>query len=64
MGFSPQAGQIDPEAIIVAFNREGVRLALQVAVPAKDQAVGMPEVGAEGDINPAIITRASVALSG
>ena len=50
MGFAPQAGQINAQAIVVTFDREGVRLALQVAVLGEDQAVGMPEVGAEGDV--------------
>ena len=50
MGLAAQPGQIDPEAVVVAFDGEGVRLALQVPVPGEDQAVGVPEVGAEGDV--------------
>ena len=50
MGFAPQPGEIDAEAIVVAFNREGMRLALQMTVLGEDQAVGVPEVGAEDDV--------------
>lgn len=51
MGFAAQSGQVDAEAIVVAFDGEGVGFALQVAVLGKDQTVGMPEVGAEGDVD-------------
>jgi hypothetical protein len=50
MGFAPQAGEIDAEAIIVAFDGEGVGLALQMTVLGEDQAIGVPEVGAESDV--------------
>ena len=50
MSFAPQPGEIDPEAIVVAFDREGMSLALQMPVLGEDQAVGVPEVGAEGDV--------------
>lgn len=50
MGFAPQPGEIDAQTIVVAFNGKGVRLALQMAVPGKDQAVGVPEVRAEGGV--------------
>ena len=50
MGFAAQSGQVDAEAIIVAFDGEGVGFALQMAVLGKNQTVGMPEVGAEGDV--------------
>ena len=50
MGFSAETGEIDPQAVVVAFDGEGVGLALEVAVAGEDQAVGMPEVGAEGDV--------------
>ena len=50
MGFAPQAGEINAEAIIVTFNGEGVGLALQMARLGEDQAVGVPEIGAEGDV--------------
>ena len=50
MGFAPQPGEIDAQPIVVAFNRKGVRLALQMALLGKDQAVGVPEVRAEGDM--------------
>ena len=50
MGFTPQAGKIDAEAIIVAFDGESVSFALEVTVRGEDQAVGVPKVGAEGDV--------------
>ena len=50
MRFAPQPGEIDPEAIVMAFDREGVGFALQMTVLGKDQAVGVPKVGAEGDV--------------
>ena len=50
MGFTAQPGEIDAEAIIVAFDGEGVGFALPMAVLGKDQTVGVPEVGAEGDV--------------
>ena len=50
MGFSAEPGEIDSQAVVVAFDGEGVGLALKVAVAGEDQAVGMPEVGAEGDV--------------
>ena len=50
MGSAPQPSQINPEAIVVALDRESVGLALQVAVLRENQSVGVPEVGAEGDV--------------
>ena len=50
VGLATEAGEIDTEAIVVAFDGEGVGLALQMAVAGEDQAIGMPEVGAEGDV--------------
>ena len=50
MGLATEAGEVNPEALVVAFDGEGMGLALQVAVPGKDQAVGVPEVGTEGDV--------------
>jgi hypothetical protein len=50
MGFAPQACQVAPQAVIVTFYGIGVRLALQVVLSGEDDAVGMPEVGAEGDL--------------
>ena len=50
MGFAPQPGEINPQAVVMAFDGEGVRFALQMLVAGKDQAVGMPEVGAESDV--------------
>ena len=50
MGSASQPDEIDAEAMVVAFNREGVRLPLQMAAPGEDQAVGVPEVRAEGDV--------------
>jgi hypothetical protein len=40
MSFASPSGEVDAEAIVVAFNRKGVRLALQMAVPGEDQTVG------------------------
>ena len=50
MGFTTQTGEIDAETIVVAFDGEGMGFALPVAVLGKDQAVGVPEAGAEGDV--------------
>ena len=49
MGFSAEPGKIDSQAVVVAFDGEGAGLALEVPMVGKDQAVGMPEVGAEGE---------------
>ena len=45
-----EAGQIAPDAVVQAFDGEGVRLALDMVLAAEDFGVGMPEVGAEGDV--------------
>ena len=50
MGFTAEAGEINAQAVVVTFDRKGVRLALQVPVLGEDQTVGVPEVGAEGDV--------------
>ena len=50
VGLAPPAGQIDPEAVVVTFAGEAMSLALQMALRGEDQAVGVPEVGAEGDV--------------
>ena len=50
MGFAAEAGEVDTEAVVVTFDGEGVSLALQMPLPGKDQAVGVPEVGAEADV--------------
>ena len=50
MGFAAKAGEVDAEAVVVTLDGEGVGFALQVVVPGKDYAVGVPEVGAEGDM--------------
>jgi len=49
MGFAPQPGEIYARTIVVAFDGKTVRFALEMTVPGEDQAVGMPEVRAEGD---------------
>ena len=50
MGFASPAGKIDAEAIIVTFDGEGVGFALEMTVLGEDQAIGVPEVGAESDV--------------
>ena len=50
MGLAAEAGEVNAEAVVVTFDGEGVGLALQVAVLGEDQTVGVPEVGAEGDV--------------
>ena len=50
VGLATEAGEVDTEAIVVAFDGEGVGLALQRAMPGEDQALGRPEVGAEGAV--------------
>ena len=50
MRFAAQAGQIDAEPVVVAFDGEGVGLALEVLLLGEDQAVGVPEIGAVGDV--------------
>ena len=50
MSLSSQAGQVNPNAIVAAFYREGVCFALEMPVPTEDLPVGVPEVGAEGDV--------------
>ena len=50
MGLATEAGEIDADAIVVAFDGEGVGLALQMMVALEDQAIGVPEVGAEADV--------------
>ena len=43
---APQTGQITARSAVVAFYREGVRLALEMLMLLKDYAMRMPEVGA------------------
>ena len=50
MGFAAEAGEINPQAVVMAFDGEGVGLALQMTGLGKGQAIGVPEVGAEGDV--------------
>jgi hypothetical protein len=50
MGFPAKTSQIAAQAIVVAFYGEGVRLALKVPVLLKDDPIGMPEIGAKGDV--------------
>ena len=50
MSLAAQAGEIDSEPVVVAFDGEGVRLALHMPVLGENQAVGVPEVRAEGDV--------------
>ena len=51
MSLAAQAGQIDSQPIVVALNGEGVGFALQVPMLVENQAVGVPEVRAEGDVS-------------
>ena len=48
LAFEP--GEVAADAVVQTFDGEGVGFALQMAVLGKDQAVGVPEVGAEGDV--------------
>ena len=41
---------VGPEAVVVTFAGEGIRLALQLALRREDQAVGGTRSGAEGDV--------------
>ena len=50
MGLSPQACEIDSQAVVVTLNGEGVRLALEMMVAGENHAIGVPEVGAKGDV--------------
>ena len=50
MGPAFEPGQIATDAVVQAFDREGVGLALEVAVLAEDFSVGVPEVGGESDV--------------
>jgi hypothetical protein len=50
MSFSAKPCEVDAETVVVAFDGKGVGLALQMSVRGEDQAVGVPEVGAEGDV--------------
>ena len=44
MGLATEAGEVDTDAIVLAFDGEGVGLALQMAMPGEDQTLGRPEV--------------------
>ena len=61
MSFAPQPGEIDAEAVVMAFDGEGVGVALQMTGLGKDQAIGVPEVGAEGDVGGARKRRSQAA---
>ena len=50
MSPAAKAGEIDPEPVVVALDGEGVGFALQMPVRGENQAVGMPEVRAEGEV--------------
>ena len=50
MGLSPQACEIDSQAVVVTLNGEGVRLALEMMVAGENHAIGVPEGGAKGDV--------------
>ena len=50
MGLAAEAGEVNAEAIVVTLDGEGAGFALQVPMPGKDQAAGVPEVGAESDM--------------
>jgi hypothetical protein len=45
-----KTGEVNAEAVIVTLDGEGVGLALQMPVLGEDQAVGVPEIRAEGDV--------------
>ena len=50
MGLASPPGEINSETVVLAFDGEGVSFALWVTLAGKNQPVGMPEVGAEGDV--------------
>ena len=50
MGFPAEAGETDPQTVVVAFAGEGMGFALAMTVAGKDDAVRMPEVGAESGV--------------
>ena len=50
MGLSAKACERDSQAVVVTLNGEGVRLALEMMVAGENYAVGVPEVGAEGEV--------------
>ena len=45
-----EAGQVAPDAVVQAFDGEGVRFALDMVLAAEDFGVGMPEVGGKLDL--------------
>ena len=50
MGLSAKTREIDSQAVVVTLNGEGVRLALEMMVAGENHAIGVPEVGAKGDV--------------
>ena len=50
MRLSAQTRQVATQAVVVALYGEGVRLAFEVPALFKDDSVGVPEVGAVGDV--------------
>ena len=45
-----EAGQIAADTVVQAFDRKGVRFALDMVLAAEDFRVGMPEVGGKLDL--------------
>ena len=50
VSLAAKAGERDSEPVVVALDGEGVRFALQMPVRGENQAVGVPEVRAEGAV--------------
>ena len=50
MGFSTQPSEINADAVVLTFDREGMRFALKVATFLKNGPVRGPEFGAIGDV--------------
>ena len=50
MGPAFEPGQIAADAVVQAFDGEGVGFALDVVVLAEDFSVGVPEISGEGDV--------------
>ena len=46
-----EASEVAADAVVQAFDGEGVRLALHMVFAAKDFRVGMPEVGGELEVS-------------
>ena len=50
VGLATKAGEINSDAVVVVFDDGSGGLALQMMAALEDQAAGVPEIGAEGDV--------------